>query len=195
MGINNQEYDCLKAIEMLEEAKYLYNNAKFALGIVTGNNKGYIKNHLENGYEIILKGSDIYRYRINKPDNYILFAPDTFQQIAPTEMYRAKEKLLYRFICEFPVFAYDNNQTLSLNSCNILIPQIDEMGIKYIMAILNSGVSAFYISKKYNSVKLLRSHIESLPIPAISRERQLEIEKTVDCLMNSKETSAVCIRT
>ena len=185
--LNNQEYDCLKAIEMLEGAKYLYNNAKFALGIVTGNNKGYIKNHLENGYEIILKGSDIYRYRINKPNNYILFAPDTFQQIAPTEIYRAKEKLLYRFICEFPVFAYDNNQTLSLNSCNILIPQIDEMGIKYIMAILNSGVSAFYISKKYNSVKLLRSHIESLPIPAISRERQLEIEKTVDCLMNSKE--------
>ena len=85
------------------------------------------------------------------------------------------------------MFAYDNQQTLSLNSCNILIPKIDELNIKYILAILNSGVAAFFMNKKYNSVKLLKSHIESLPIPVVSREKQNEIIKKADRIMNSNE--------
>lgn len=102
-------------------------------------------------------------------------------------MYRAEEKLLYRFIAEVPVFTYDNQQTLSLNSCNILIPQIEGMDIKYVLAILNSSVAAYFINKKYNSVKLLRSHIESLPIPMVSAEKQNDIVKKVDHIMNSSE--------
>lgn len=185
--MNDNEYDCLQAIESVQNVKYLANNAKFALGIVTGDNKKSIKDKKEDGFEIILKGSDIFRYSIRNTNNYIRYTPDTFQQVAPTEIYRAKEKLLYRFICEIPVFAYDNNQTLSLNSCNILIPQIEGMNMKYILAVLNSSVAAYFINKKFNSIKLLRAHIESLPIPMISAERQNEIIKKVDYLMNAKE--------
>ena len=135
----------------------------------------------------VFKGSDIFRYSIKDINNYIQFTPNAFQQVASEEMYRAEEKLLYRFICEVPVFAYDNCQTLSLNSCNILIPQIEGMDIKYVLAVLNSRVSAFFINKKFNSVKLLRSHIESMPIPAISAERQRKIVKKTDHILNSSE--------
>lgn len=183
----DEEYDCLQAISSVQNAKYLANNAKFALGIVTGNNKEYITNEKADGMEVILKGSDIFRYAMKESDNYIHFVPEKFQQVAPTEMYRAEEKLLYRFIAEVPVFTYDNQQTLSLNSCNILIPQIEGMNIKYILAILNSSVAAYFINKKYNSVKLLRSHIESLPIPMVSAEKQNDIIKKVDHIMNSSE--------
>lgn len=186
-NMDDEEYDCLHAISSVPNAKYLSNNAKFALGIVTGNNKEYIKDTKSEELEIVLKGSDIYRYAIKETHNYIHLAPERFQQVAPTEIYRAKEKLLYRFISEVPVFAYDNKQTLSLNSCNILIPQIEDVNIKYVLAILNSSVAAFFISKKYNSVKLLRSHIESLPIPMISAKKQSEIIKKVDHIMNSSE--------
>ena len=124
---------------------------------------------------------------MKETDNYIQFAPEKFQQVAPTEMYQAEEKLLYRFIAEVPVFTYDNQQTLSLNSCNILIPQIEGMNIKYVLAILNSSVAAYFINKKYNSVKLLRSHIESLPIPMVSAEKQNDIIRKVDHIMNSNE--------
>ena len=137
--------------------------------------------------EVVLKGSDIFRYAMKETDNYIQFTPEKFQQVAPTEMYRAEEKLLYRFIAEVPVFSYDNQQTLSLNSCNILIPQIEGMNIKYVLAILNSSVTAFFINKKYNSVKLLRSHIESLPIPLVSDAKQTDIIKKVDHIMHSDE--------
>ena len=186
-NMSDAEYDCLQVISSVQNAKYLANNAKFALGIVTGNNKEYIANEKKDGMEVILKGSDIFRYTMKETDNYIQFAPEKFQQVAPTEMYRAEEKLLYRFIAEVPVFTYDNQQTLSLNSCNILIPQIEGMNIKYVLAILNSSVAAYFINKKYNSVKLLRSHIEALPIPMVSAEKQNGIIKKVDHIMNSNE--------
>ncbi len=186
-NMSDKEYDCLYAISSVSNAKHLANNARFALGIVTGNNKEYITNTKTKGMEVVLKGSDIYRYAMKKTDNYIRFVPENFQQVAPTELYRAEEKLLYRFISEVPVFTYDNQQILSLNSCNILIPQIEGMNIKYILAILNSSVAAYFISKKYNSVKLLRSHIESMPIPLVSDEQQNDIIKKVDHIMNSNE--------
>ena len=186
-NMSDEEYDCLQVISSVQNAKHLANNAKFALGIVTGNNKEYIANEKKDGMEVILKGSDVFRYTMKETDNYIQFAPEKFQQVAPTEMYRAEEKLLYRFIAEVPVFTYDNQQTLSLNSCNILIPKIEGMNIKYVLAILNSSVAAYFINKKYNSVKLLRSHIESLPIPMVSAEKQNGIIKKVDHIMNSNE--------
>lgn len=185
--MNDSEYRCLNTIASVKNAAYLAGNAKFALGIVTGNNKEYVRKTKEAGYETVLKGSDILRYSVKESDNYIRFDPEAFQQVAPTEMYRAGEKLLYRFICEVPVFAYDNRQTLSLNSCNILIPQIKGLDIKYILAVLNSSAAAYFITKKFNSVKLLRSHIEALPIPVISAEKQKPFIKKADRMINSDE--------
>jgi len=186
-NMNDKEHECLQVIDSIKNAVYLKDHAKFALGIVTGNNKEYICQSKEEGYEIVLKGSDIYRYAIKETENYIHFVPEQFQQVASTDIYRAKEKLLYRFISEVPVFTYDSNQTLSLNSCNILIPEIEGMSIKYVLAVLNSSVAAYYITKKFNSVKLLRSHIESLPIPLVDFAVQENIVKKVDRIMNSNE--------
>lgn len=177
----------MNAISNIKNVAYLKGNAKFALGIVTGNNKAYISTEKRDGTEIILKGSDIQRYGTTPSGNYIRFVPESFQQVAPVEMYRAKEKLLYRFISEVPVFTYDNQQTLSLNSCNIVIPDIDGLEMKYILAILNSSVAAYFISKRFNSVKLLRSHIEQMPIPVVPVDVQAPIIKKVDRIMNSSE--------
>ena len=187
LNVSDEENECLSAISGIENAVYLKGNAKFALGIVTGNNKEYISNEKRDDNEVILKGSDIQRYSMAASGNYIRFTPESFQQVAPAEMYRAKEKLLYRFISEVPVFTYDDQQTLSLNSCNIVIPEIDGLEMKYILAILNSSVAAFFISKKFNSVKLLRSHIEQMPIPVVSADVQAAIIKKVDRIMNSSE--------
>lgn len=186
-NVSDEENECLNAISNIENVVYLKGNAKFALGIVTGNNKEYLSTEKRDDNEVVLKGSDIQRYRMTSSGNYIRFVPESFQQVAPVEMYRAKEKLLYRFICEVPVFTYDDRQTLSLNSCNIVIPDIDGLEMKYILAILNSSVAAYFISKKFNSVKLLRSHIEQMPIPVVSMDIQSSIIKKVDRIMNSSE--------
>lgn len=187
----DEEHALLNKISNIPNKVTLEGNAIFALGIVTGNNKEYISHKKNDGNEVILKGSDIYKYRLGKADNYITFKPENFQQTAPEEYYRAPEKLLYRFICNQLVFAYDDKQTLSLNSCNILIPLSEGLNIKYIMAVLNSKVAQFYFKKQFNSVKVLRSHIEQIPIPKVAKEVQSEIIRMAENLIAASQSSDI----
>lgn len=181
--MTDKEYEITQKMVNQDNITFLENQAIFALGIVTGNNKKYISNKKSTKNEVILKGSDLCRFRKKETNNYIVFKPKVFQQVAPTEYYRAPEKLLYRFICNQLVFAYDDAQTLSLNSCNLVIPQIPEIEIKYVLAILNSRMAQFLYKKQFNSVKVLRSHIEQIPIPKISLEEQKRLIEIVDALL------------
>ena len=175
LNTTDEEELCLRAIEGNPGNEYLRGSAKFALGIVTGDNSKYIATDMGDGREPVLRGSDIFRYRARPGSSYIEFRPEEFQQVAPVNLYRAEEKLLYRFISDVPVFAYDDRKTLSLNSANILIPEIDGLDILFVMAVLNSSVASFYFSKRFNSVKMLRQHIESIPIARPPDELQKRI--------------------
>ncbi|MBP3611545.1 MAG: N-6 DNA methylase [Lachnospiraceae bacterium] len=188
----DEEYLLLHKISELNGAVYLKNNADFALGIVTGNNADYLSKVKAEGWEEVLKGAEVHRFRVQTPENYIKFLPDAFQQSAPENYYRAPEKLLYRFISSQLVFAYDNRQRLSLNSCNILIPRLEGMNIKYILAVLNSRVAQFYFEKKFHSVKVLRSHLEQIPIPMAEEAEQRCIVELVEQLLleQTEEASA-----
>lgn len=190
-NMTDNEYCLIDKIENVNNKATLAGNATFALGIVTGNNKEYISSEKTEENEMILKGSDIYKYRFTASSNFIVFKPESFQQIAPTEFYRAPEKLLYRFICNQLVFAYDNKQTLSLNSCNIVIPQIAGLSVKYVLAVLNSRIAQLYFKKKFNSVKVLRSHIEQIPIPRVNLEVQEQIEKCVDMILQASSEQEI----
>jgi hypothetical protein len=137
---------------------------------------------------MVLKGADICKYHIDPADNYIIFKPESFQQVAPAELYRAREKLLYRFISSQLVFAYDDKQTLSLNSCNIVIPRIPGAKMKYVLAILNSRIAQFIYRREFNSVKVLRSHIENIPIPIADEATQNRIIEVTDKLIDGLES-------
>lgn len=182
---DDKEYEILSKIEKIPNKVTLKGNAKFALGIVTGDNKRFLSKSKNKSNEFVLKGSDIEKYKIKLPKNYIIFKPKEFQQCAQENFYRAKEKLLYKFISKKLVFAYDNSQFLTLNSCNILIPQIAGLDIKYILGILNSNVAQFYYHKKFNSLKVLRSHIEQIPIPLVDFNRQKPIIDMVDKILSN----------
>lgn len=186
-NMSDEEYELYKKIMDEENKVFLKNNGVFALGIVTGNNKDYISSTKTEKNEPILKGSDITKYKIKKVENYIDFEPDKFQQVAPVEFYRAKEKLFYQFISNKLIFAYDNNQKLSLNSCNILIPTFENLNIKYVMAVLNSSVAQFIFQKQFNSIKVLRSHIESIPIPVCENNLQQQIIEYVDKVCETED--------
>lgn len=189
--IKDDEYSIIDKLENIKNKTTLKNSSDFALGIVTGNNKDYISNKKTSKNELVLKGSDLYKYNFKPAENYIKFEPKTFQQVAPVEFYRAEEKLLYRFICNQLVFVYDNNKTLSLNSANILIPKIEGLSIKYILAILNSRIAQFYFKKQFNSIKILRSHIEEIPIPYIDKKAQKVFISIVDLILKSKNQKEI----
>ncbi len=184
----DEEYSLLEKIRNVRDARFLLDNADFALGIVTGKNSEFISEEKTPDNEMVLKGADIFKYRCRQAETYMKFEPDKFQQVAPSRFYRAKEKLLYKFISSQLVFAYDDKQTLSLNSCNVLIPRIPGLDMKYVLAILNSSVAQFFYTKQFDSVKVLRAHIESIPIPAACVEKQKEVTCLADMLIRDEET-------
>lgn len=165
LKLTDDEQKCIEKISNIDHGFTLKDNADFALGIVTGDNKSAVGQIQKKNSEIVLKGSDIKKYSFSGSNNFIVFTPESFQQVAAVDKYRSPEKLLYRFICDSLVFAYDNKQTLSLNSCNVLIPHVSGIDMKYILAILNSKVATFWWKKRFDSIKVLRSHIEEIPFP------------------------------
>jgi hypothetical protein len=143
----------------------LEGGADWALGIVTGDNGRYLNPEGGAGREPIYTGKEVGHYLFRAPTAFIRFEPKRFQQSAPEHKYRAAEKLVYRFISKRLIVAYDDLGRLTLNSANILIPKIERYPVKALLALLNSSLYQFLFQKKYSSIKVLRSHLERLPIP------------------------------
>ena len=148
----------------------LKNKALWALGIVTGDNRRFLVEEKKLGFEPVYKGKDVEKFALGRSSHYIKFRPEKFQQVAPQERYRADEKLIYRFISKNMIFAYDNCQRLTLNSANIVIPEIPNYPMKVIAAIFNSSLYQMMFQKKFSSIKVLRSHIEEMPLPIWKEE-------------------------
>lgn len=170
----------------------LKNNADWALGIVTGDNKKFIHTIQKEGFEEIYKGKDVNKYFLSAPSNFIKFEPEKFQQVAPEEKYRANEKLIYKFISSKLIFSYDDKQKLTINSANILIPKINNYPTKVVLSLLNSSLYQFIYLKKFNTIKVLRGNLEELPFPFFSEITIKEIVSLVDQVL-AKEIDASVI--
>ena len=164
----------------------LKDNADWALGIVTGDNKKFIHSRKQVGHEEIYGGKDVNKYFLSPSKRYIHFVPESFQQVAGINKYRAKEKLIYKFISDKLVFAYDNKQRLTINSANILIPKIKNYPIKAVLVLLNSSLYQFVYLKKFNTIKVLRGNLEQLPFPILSTEVSNELISLADKVLTKK---------
>jgi len=166
----------------------LKGNAVWALGVVTGNNTEYIKDKKDKWNEPVIRGKDIAQYKITPPVTFIKFDPERFQQTADVSFYRCSEKLIYRYISNRLIFACDRDQRVTLNSANILIPQLDGVDLKVIMALFNSELYQYIFQKKFSSVKVLRSHLEELPVPVINEFQSQSVIRLVEDI----ETGSSC---
>lgn len=143
----------------------LNNKASWGLGIVTGNNNKFIKQSHERGYIPVYKGADIQPKGLNRCNSFIPSDMSLYQQVAPLKLYKAKEKLVYKFISSRLCFFYDDEQRFFLNSANILIP--DEsfpISIKVLGELLSSDFMNWIFSRIFSTHKILRGDLESLPI-------------------------------
>ena len=152
----------------------------FALGVVTGDNKSKLFDHKVSGSEPIITGKDITPFEIASPQKYIIYNRDDMQQVAPEELYRAKEKLVYKTVSRSMIFAIDYSGSLTLNSANFIIPKNLTISNKCLMALLNSKLYNKLNEMIYGENKISRTNLENLPIPDISIEQQKEIESYID---------------
>ena len=164
----------------------LFGNAEWALGIVTGDNSRCVLDFPCEDSEPVLRGRDVFKFAPREPRCHIVFRPETFQQVAPERFFRAPEKLIYRFVSDRLVFAYDSKGSLTLNSANILIPRLPDMSIKATLAFLNSRVFQYIFTKRFQTRKILRSDLETLPFPLLSLAQTRELEEQVERCMGGE---------
>ena len=155
-------------------------HSQWALGIITGNNAKVLKDRPAKGLEKIYTGKDIGKYSLKPASRYIKFNRADFQQCAKEEFYRAKEKLVYKFVSSRLCFTYDDTQSLFLNSANILIPEIDGMSVKTVLAFLNSSLFNFLYVKRFGDLKILKGNLCTLPFPKITPEDDKRLSALVD---------------
>lgn len=159
----------------------LSETTKFALGIVTGNNKKYLHEKKMNDDEPVFKGKDILPYMLKNPETFIKFTPDVFQQVAPITMYRSK-KIVYKFISDKIVCAL-NDGNLVLNSANIIISYDYPMEI--LVCLFNSPVYTFIYQKKFNSKKVLKQHFQDFPLPILNYDLNRKFNEVYSGILNN----------
>lgn len=142
----------------------LRGKARWALGIVTGNNKEYCRQTPFEGCIPVYRGADITKHRLKEATLFIPGDFTLFQQVAPIEMYRAEEKLIYRFISSDLCFYLDDRQRFILNSANLLIPSRTGITTRQLTALLNSEIMNWLFKKLFSTHKVLRGDLELLPI-------------------------------
>lgn len=189
---NNFVINKLNEMEKIVLDKVLnceYNTLKdsiWALGIVTGGNKEKLKLKISDGLEPIYTGKEVAQYNLKPCKNYIEYKRENFQQVAPDRIYRAPEKLVYKFISKNMTFAYDDKQSLVLNSANVLIPNIEGISIKSSLAFLNSNLFKFIYRKKFGEIKILKGNLMQLPFPVITKEENSTLENLVNQVLGGK---------
>ena len=176
--LNDRDEAILDKVERMRHDDL--SHSQWALGIITGNNAKVLKDRPAKGLEKIYTGKDIGKYSLKPASRYIKFNRADFQQCAKEEFYRAKEKLVYKFVSSRLCFTYDDTQSLFLNSANILIPEIDGMSVKTVLAFLNSSLFNFLYVKRFGDLKILKGNLCALPFPKTSPEDDAKLSALVD---------------
>lgn len=171
-----------KSVELLQQIHsqdllYLKNNARFYLGIVTGNNTDHIKPEQSEEFpDPIVVGKDLEPYKISFSNNYFRYDKSKLQQVAPKELYLTQNKLLYRFIGKRLTFALDDEGQYSLNNVNGLIPSTNfPVTNEALLTVLNSRLMQYYYEKTFFTLKVLRNNIEKLPLKALRKRTQQKL--------------------
>ncbi|WP_382385139.1 N-6 DNA methylase [Ligilactobacillus acidipiscis] len=154
-------------------------SSTWGLGIVTGNNRKFVLSEKTQGTEPLITGKEVRPFVLRRPQSYLEFLPAKFQQTAAESIYRSPEKLIYKFINNHLVFAYDNQKRLTLNSANILVPKVPTHSTKTVMAFLNSQLFQYLNQILFASPKVLRGNLEELPIALLSDKERKSLEKLV----------------
>ena len=185
----NLNFNCLCAedISIIRAFKskghYSLKDSVWALGIVTGDNKNKVLSAPRANAEKIYTGKEIQPFTLKPAKRWLVYDRNNLQQVAKDEIYRAPEKLAYKFISSKLIFAYDNTQSLFLNSANILIPTIPNMSTKATLAFLNSALFNFVYIKLFGGVKVLKTSLTELSFPKITAEENVYLTSLTDDIL------------
>lgn len=162
--IKESESDIIRRVFSMPHVK-LKDNARWGLGVITGNNEKICKKENATGCVPIYRGKDIMKNALAEPSLFIDENLEGCRQVADMELYKASEKVIYRFISNRIVCYHDTGQRYVLNSANLFVLN-DGFPLSYpqLVDFLNSDFTNWLFKSIFNTHKILRSDLESLPI-------------------------------
>lgn len=143
----------------------LKDNAEWALGVITGNNKELCIKDNRDGFVPIYRGKDIFKDRLAEPSLFIDENLDGCRQVADIKYYKSKEKIIYRFISNKIICYHDTERRYILNSANLFILKEGfSVTHRQLCDLFNSGFMNWLFRSIFGTHKVLRSDLETLPI-------------------------------
>jgi len=103
--------------------------------------------------------------RIAAPRRRLCVPLTRVQRAAPRAAY-ARDKLVSRFVSSHPVAAVDRQGRLTLNSANAFAVDDETLELDFVAAWLNSAPVRWLHRARFAMPRVLRSHLERLPLPA-----------------------------
>lgn len=162
--IEESESDIIRRVFSMPHIR-LKDNAKWGLGVITGNNEKICKKEETDGCVSIYRGKDIMKNALAEPSLFIDENLEGCRQVADMELYKASEKIIYRFISNKIVCYHDVEQRYILNSANLFVLNEDfPISYSQLVDLLNSDFMNWLFKSIFNTHKILRSDLESLPI-------------------------------
>jgi len=158
---------------------------RWLLGVVSGDNKRFVEDSPSPGTLPLLTGKELRSFRHAPVCRYLKTDDGPLQQNLPLHEY-AVPKLVYRFIGYTPLFSLDRKGLVTLNSANSLIPppglELEELAFWY-----NSALFRFLWYNQYRSVKMLRHHLEQIPVPLWENREKIRIQSLVKMMENRQD--------
>ena len=142
----------------------LLGRVRFILGVVTGDNRRALA---DDAGEPIVTGRDVEPMRIATPRRRLCVPLSRVQQAAPRAAY-ARDKVVYRFVSSHPVAAVDRQGRLTLNSANAFAVDDETLELDFVAAWLNSAPVRWLHRARFAMPRVLRSHLERLPLPPVT---------------------------
>jgi len=168
------------AARLAEHRERLAGRVRFILGVVTGDNGRALSDgpgRADEG-EPIVTGRDVAPMRIATPRRRLCVPLERVQQAAPRQAY-ARHKVVYRFVAAHPVAAVDRGGRLTLNSANAFAFDDDlgfgRDGLDFVAAWLNSSTARWLHRARFAMPRVLRSHLERLPLPSTTSDARRAI--------------------
>ena len=160
----------------------------FKQGIITGNNKEYLKDTDMNGFVKIIQGKDFNRYLLDFNNIYLDYTNDKLHRPRTSKIFEVPKKILLRQTGSYPIVTIDTNGYYTLDSVHNGVLINEKYNIYYIVAVLNSKLIRYIYESKINEsgkvfaqVKII--YIDEIPIKEIDIELQNQLfDDKVNCM-------------
>lgn len=154
----------------------------FSLGIKTSNNDKFLFNRKQKEADKpVVRGRDIYRYRIEPNGLWLRYIPDEIKKLHgarprdPNSFFRP-EKLVLREISKQEIIAaYDTESNLIMDTANVIFTESNNpYSLKYFLALLNSKLINWWYSSQFKGLHVKLNQLALIPVHLINFENSAE---------------------